>query len=653
MKVSALLVLGFALSASALVNADDAPRFEPSTCPFEGAEGRDDVTCGYLVVPENRGNPQSRTLRLAVAVLKSLSKTPEPDPLVYIAGGPGGPSVEYSMARLSSPFWTPFRETRDLVFFDQRGAGFSEPHFCREMEFALYTATFRGMSANEREEFVVNAVSDCKDRMLAEGIDFSAYNSRTIALDLADLRKALGHEQWNLFGISYGTRVALAAMRYAPEGIRSVIIDSTWPLNVPLADDNKRLTRSLDLAFEYCRQDPGCDSAFPALEQDFFAVLDNYDANPMQIDMGDPARFPDGRLVIDGNLLAWGFFQGFYAKEFIPVFPLLVRELSARNENVMAALADALVYDKPVGSGLQYSVNCYEYISRITPQMILADSADHPRLGIWQPYSDLHAICDAWHEFRATPDESHPVVSSIPTLVAAGEFDPITPPSYGQLAIANLANATYFEVPGAGHGASPFNACTRGLLSAFLDSPSGDLDVACVDDIAPVAFTTDVFLNPGVYRLAKTIQGAAGPVQIVGLGLILLSLISVLAVWPVAWVVRKLRKRASTSPLIAKRARYLAALTALLVLGFLIGLGSVLSGLAQENPFLIGFGIPTGSRWLFVLPWLIALTSAVVLVFAVRAFRESWWSFAGRVHFFLVALACVGFLGWLEWIDLV
>lgn len=653
MKTSALFVLGLALLASEIVLAEEVPRFEPAACPFDGADERDDVTCGYLVVKENRDNPDSRTLRLAVAVLKSLSDTPEPDPLVFIAGGPGGPSVKFSIARLASPFWTPLRKKRDLVFFDQRGAGYSEPHFCEAMEFAIYTATFRGLSPVEREKFVVDAVRTCRNQMLAEGIDFNTYNSRTIALDLSDLRNALGYAQWNLFGVSYGTRVALATMRFAPEGVRSVIVDSTWPLDVPLADDNERLTRSLNLAFDYCAKSSECAAAFPNLRQDFFALLDDFAANPMVLDMGDPARFPDGRLVIDGNLLAWGFFQGFYSQDFIPVFPLLVRELGARNQNVMSALADALVYDEPVGPGLQYAVNCYEYISRITPQMILADSTAHPQLGIWQPYADVRQICDAWHDYRAMPAEVTAVQSSIPTLVAAGEFDPITPPSYGRLTIANLENATYFEVPGAGHGASPFNDCTRGLLDTFLDNPAGDLDLTCVDDIAPVKFTTEVSLNPGVYRFAKMIQGEPGMARIVSMALMMLLLISAVTIWPVAWIVRKLRKRANPAPLIAKRARLLAAVTAMLAIGFLIGLGSVLSGMAEQNPFLIGFGVPVSTRSLFALPWLVAVASAVLLLLAVRAWKEAWWSKAGRVHYLLVALACAGFVGWLEWIDLI
>ena len=652
MKRLTLLIVASALAINAVSVAQELPRFEPAVCQFEGADGRDDVRCGYLVVPENRDYPDSRTLRLAVAVLKSLSETPEPDPLVLIAGGPGGPSVKFSMARLDSAFWTRFRKKRDLVFFDQRGAGYSEPHFCESMEFAVYTSTFRGLSALDRQRFVVEAVKSCRDAMLDHGIDFSTYNSTTIAQDLADLRKALGYASWNLLGVSYGTRVALTAMRDKPEAIRGVILDSAWPMNAPLADDKQRLMRSLNLAFDQCAANAECEAAFPTLAQDFFAVLGDFEANPMSLDLGDAGRFPDGRLVVDGNLLAFGIFQGFYSRDFIPVFPLLVRELEARNSNVLTALADALARE-PVGSGLAYAVNCYEWTTRVTPGMIDTDSSRHPELDVWQAYADQREICEAWHDRRAMESEYRAVHSDIPTLIIAGEFDPITPPAYGQLVLASLARGAYIEVPGAGHGASPYNDCTQGILESFLDNPGSQLEVGCIGEITPVEFTTDVYLNPGIYKVSKMLQGTAAPAHLAGLGLMLLLMLSAVTVWPVARLVRRLRKRDAPAPQRTRAARLLAAFTSLTALGFLIGVGVVIAGTLETNPFLLGFGAPADARPLFYLPWLVLPAAIGVVILGLRAWRERWWSVAGRTHYLLVALACVGFVIWSVSMDLI
>ena len=625
---------------------EDVPRFERASCPFEGAEGRTDIECGYLVVAENRDKPDGRTLRLAVSILKSLSDKPLADPLVYLSGGPGGPSIEYSMFRMGSPFWTPFREERDLVFFDQRGTGYSEPVFCEEMNFAIQSTPFRGLSADEEQAMIVESVERCREKMLADGIDFGFYNTPTSALDLDDLRQQLGYESWNLFGISYGTTLALAAMRYTPIGIRSVIIDSVSPPNAPLADDNERLMRSLNLVFEQCETDANCMAAFPTMQQDFFSMLDDYETNPVTLELGDAERFPDGRMVVTGNLLISGIFQGLYDPGFIEIFPMLVRDVGQRNTNVLAALADGLVREPGFSSGLFYAIDCYERIPRVTPEMILADKSKHPQLEVWKISANDHAICNALHQQRADDSWQLPVYSDIPTLVAAGEFDPITPPSYAQLAASTLINSTYFEVSAAGHAAIPYSECAEKIMVNFLSDPAQPPDTSCIAEIGPANLITDAYMNPGVYRFAKLLQGDLVNTRIVSLGLIVLLMISAIIAWPGAWLVRIFRKRQYPMPALASKARWLSAITSLLWLGFLLGLVFVVLQTAKDNPLLLGFGVPGKAGSLFVLPWLATLGTVVLAVFTAIAWKKYWWSMTGRVYYSLVNLACLGFVAW-------
>ena len=638
-----LRVLSCVLLCGSAIAQEAVPRFEPSACPFEGAEVRDDVQCGYLVVPENRSIPDGRTLRLSVAVLKSSSGSPHPDPLVFLSGGPGDPSVKNTIARLDSPFWTRYREKRDLIFFDQRGTGYSDPEFCTELSFSLQTSTFRGLSAADRKAFVVEAVDACRKKMLAKGIDFASYNSITSAQDLDDLRRALDHEQWNLFGVSYGTRLALTAMRDTPSGIRSVVIDSVWPPNAPLANSKEFLMRSIDLVLEQCAASAECRSAFPALEQDVFSVLDDFEARPLTLVMGDPDRFPDGRIVIDGNLLGWGMFAGFYERDFVNIFPLFIRELSVRNEDVLAALVDGLVREPDLSSGLQYAVDCNEWITRISPEMVEADESRHPQLRVWQAYADQEAICDAWHDQRAAESALQAVRSEIPTLLFAGEFDPITPPEFGRLAADTLPNSTLIEVPAVAHGAVPFNDCTKDIMGAFLDQPAASLDTSCIATIDPVRFTTDVYMNAGIYRLAKQFEQPV-LMRTVSLGLVLLLLLSAVVVWPIAALLRRIRRRPLTMPGGSRWARPVAAFTALLGIGFVIALGAVIVETARDNPYLLGFGVPGNASPIFVLPWLLTLGTVGVMFFAVVALRRHWWNLAGRLHYLSVACACVGLI---------
>ena len=636
-------VLACTLLCGSAIAQEAVPRLEPAECPFDGAAGRDDVQCSYLIVPENRDAPAGKTLRIAVAVLKSTSSETRPDPLVFLSGGPGGPSVVNTPARLNSPFWNRYRASRDLVFYDQRGTGYSEPEFCPEMTFALSTATFRGLNPADRNAFVVDAVEACREKMLAQGIDFAFYNTVTSARDLEDLRSALGYGQWNLFGGSYGTRLALTALRDAPAGVRSVVLDSSWPPNAPIADNKARLMRSLDLAFEQCAADAECGSAFPDLRQDFFAALRDFEASPMVLEMGDRDRFPDGRIVIDGNLLAWGMFQGFYDEGFIKVFPLIVRELGARNEDVMTALADGLVQDLGISLGLQYAVECYDWMRRLTPELVEADESRNPELRVWQAYADEQAVCNAWHDHQADDRAMQAVRSDVPTLIFAGGFDPITPPAFGRLAADSLSKSTFVEVPANGHGVVPYSDCTMKIMEAFLDQPSEPPDTTCVAGMAPLGFTTDVHMNAGVYRLAKQLEQPS-VVFLVGMGVILLLLLSAIVVWPLAALVRRLRGRSHSMPSGARKARRVAALTSSVGLAFVVATCAVIMATAQGNPYLLALGVPASARTLFVLPWLLMLGTAGVVILAITAWRLHWWTLIGRLHYLFIAGACVGLI---------
>lgn len=644
------LIYGLVVSitfAAPVLGQGARPSYEPAPCPFEGAEV-EGVECGVLTVPERRDTTGGRTLDLAVAVLRSHSPDPAPDPLVFLSGGPGGSSVEHVPGRARSPFWDRLRQERDLVFFDQRGTGYSEPAFCPEMDVAFTAVAFRGLSEEEAEAERVRAAAACREQMQAQGVDLTAYNSAASARDLADLRRALGYETWNLLGLSYGTRLALTALRDAPEGVRSVVLDSALPPDVAHWSNNgERFSRSLRLAFDQCAADPACRAAFPTLEDDFYDVISDLERDPVVLALPDTARFPDGRLVVDGRLWAQGVFQGLYDRSVVPVFPLVVREAKRRNRAVFRALAEGIARETGATRwGMNYAVTCYEEAPFNTPEQIQAERRRHPRLAPWFESAELsrHAVCDVWHGARADSTEFRPVRSEVPVLVLAGEFDPITPPDYGRRAARTLPNATFVEVPAMGHAVSPFTACTRGLIDAFLEAPERPLDASCAAALPPVSFVTDVHLNGGVYRFASVLRAGAGP--LVAVGLLGLVLLSAAVGWPVAALVRRLQGRPAATP--AARApvaaHALAAVAAALALVFLVGLAVTVMQTVAANPYVLAFGVPGGAAWLFALPWAVAALTLGVVAVAVLAWRRGWWTRAGRVHYGLAAAACAGFV---------
>ena len=212
--------------------------FEEAPCPFELPPGHvegEAVECGYLIVPEDRADPDSRDIRLAVAIFRHPDGAPEPDPIIYLEGGPGGSPLEIRASNFDAYFGPLFAANRDIILFDQRGVGFSEPTLdCpafTELYMDLLDSNVDGeqLTAQEILDRKVEAFMACAED-LSMVADLSAYNTVANAADVNDLRLALGYDQVNLYGSSYGTRLALGVMRDFPEGLRSVVLDAPLSL---------------------------------------------------------------------------------------------------------------------------------------------------------------------------------------------------------------------------------------------------------------------------------------------------------------------------------------------------------------------------------------------------------------------------------------
>ncbi|MEZ4660778.1 MAG: alpha/beta fold hydrolase [Caldilineaceae bacterium] len=251
---------------------DAAVEFVEDDCPFEVDE-MDAITCGYLTVPEDRTKTDGLTLDIAVAVIDSYSYTPRPDPVLYLEGGPGGSALLGIEDWLASPL----RNERQIILFDQRGTGYSWPSLaCPEVDTAEADTTGEGVPQ-------IEAVEACRDRLRQFGVDLSMYNSAASAADVNDLRQALGIDEWNLFGISYGTRLALTVMRDFPEGVRSVVLDSVYPPDVDAYTVAPQTQADAILGLlDECAADADCSAAYPDLEQDLYSLIDDLNAEPLE-----------------------------------------------------------------------------------------------------------------------------------------------------------------------------------------------------------------------------------------------------------------------------------------------------------------------------------------------------------------------------------
>jgi pimeloyl-ACP methyl ester carboxylesterase len=464
------------------------PAFEPAACAFPVPDGYR-PQCGYLVVPENRARPGSPLIRLHVAVFRSRSAHPEPDPVLHLAGGPGSSSLgeaDYIFRQGLDAIL----ESRDFVLFDQRGTGYSQPRLdCPERE-ALTPDLLEGSLTGEAEDqAVVDAFQRCHDRLVDAGIDLSAYTSAASAADVNDLRQALGYGQLNLYAVSYGTRLALTILRDFPAAVRSAVLDSTYPPQVNLYTSlAPNAQRAFNLLFQNCSSDPPCSAAYPHLEAVFYALVDELNAKPVAI--GLTAGGTEHRVQLDGDLLVDVLFVGLYNPLVTAAMPKMIFDVRRGDYTILRERL-RLYFDTSTALGMQMSVQCGEEIPFSTPEdAIAAAQGVRPELANFFPASvqPLFTACQNWVSTPLDPRENQAAGSDLPALVLAGEYDPITPPDWGRMAANTLPHAYFYEFPGNGHWVTRSSSCARSMALAFWENPDVAPDSTCASSLGDLNF---------------------------------------------------------------------------------------------------------------------------------------------------------------------
>lgn len=626
----ALAALGLALLVSGDALAAGGARFEAAPCPMRGAssaEAEGLVSCGYLVVPERRDRPDARTLKLAVARLASRASEPEKDPVVFLHGGPGGHAIWAWKRWLDHPLL----DSRELILLDQRGTGYSQPVLCPDLGLEDFRILAQDMHPEQETRERIEVARRCRDRLAADGYDLGAWNSDTSADDLADLRRSLGIEQWNVFGISYGTKLALTLLRDHPEGVRSVILDSVYPPGIPGNVRFGELERAVDTLVAGCAANPDCAKAYPDLHGLIAGALAALEREPLVIPVSDRKTVPTGRFTVNAQELAISLHQGLYDRRVIPLLPLLMQLARDGKSEQLVSLVDASVQRaNDINRAVYHTVECFERGPFMVPS---EKSRRWPELQHWMVFFQIdEALCADWWPTHAEPDEALPVRSDVPALVMAGRYDPITPPAWSRLAAGWLSNSTYVEFPGVGHGASRAGDCPESIQIAFLADPGAALDTSCAAAMPEPDFVTALHSEPGVYLFARDLVLEGRTWMRAALGLVVAALLVA-----IAGAVRGVRLRGPE-----RRARLLVGGGAVLALLFFAGLAGVLVVVGRSNPFLIGFGVPRVVAPLFWLPFTVMLVTIAGIAVLLPA-----WGGLGRGGRFKSAVGVAGLLGFL------
>jgi pimeloyl-ACP methyl ester carboxylesterase len=462
------MIWGAALSAGLAVTAlasgahAAAPKFLPGACAGDYAGVANRIECGTLVVDETRGGPGVRRVALPVAIVKASAPKSGAVPVIYLHGGPGGGTVEHVGRQMRGAAGRELVAVdQDWIFFDQRGGGLSQPSLdCGEV--ALN-------DAGPLNDAAAQELVACSERLQASGVDLSRYNAEEVVKDIQDLRQTLGLKQVDLFGVSYGTRIALAVVKHDPRGVRAVVLDSPWTPEAKWAEGGPEMVSdAVKEIFKRCAADAACAAKYPHPGADLDAVANRLLAGPQTINGKVYAADDLGGYLMDAA----------YSGPDARALPATVAKFATGD---MTALAEQMA-DRSGYSEAQH-------LTHLCKEEFPFESEARMRQGAQRdPVSRLleasmgryFAVCKAYPVGAPDPVEAQPVSSNLPTLFLAAEIDPGCPPAVAKAAVGRFSRGQLTIIPNTTHGVSRGSACARKMIRAFLADPTAPIDQSCL-----------------------------------------------------------------------------------------------------------------------------------------------------------------------------
>ena len=479
LRIGALLTAAALLAAGCGANqtVQAIDRLKPCT----GDDTPVDAYCGSLKVFENRETRQGRQIDLNIVVLPALSSDPRPDPLFFLAGGPG-----QGAAKMAKPLREAYRRVqtdRDIVLVDQRGTGKSNPLNCESNDDSLKAVM----------ETVEAGLERLKKCMAGYDADLKLYTTTIAMDDLDDVRAFLGYDRINVYGGSYGTRAALVYMRQYGDRVRTAILDGVAPPHMRLPLHFPRdAQRAFDLLIADCESDKGCRAKYPNLSVRFRALLERLEAKPPLVNVTHPRTGEEGQIRLEARLVANVVVAALYsplASALIPAILVRAEENDFQGMLALAGLGDSGA-EPNMSIGMQLSVICAEDAPRVTAEDTKQESAGS-MFGSYVMRAQQQA-CAFWP--RGTVAESFyaPVAADIPTLVMSGEIDPVTPPVWGEDVARHLPNSRHLVLPGTGHTAGG-TGCGLRIIRGFIEKGTVEgLDTSCASALTRPPF----FVSP-------------------------------------------------------------------------------------------------------------------------------------------------------------
>jgi len=645
----------------------DTYRIDPTVCPFKGQIEYDpgDIECGLLQVPENRENPASRYIELHFVKLNSRWgrddeqedddeepewTQPEPgkrdDPVVYLTGGPGS-RVTYYVKRFKDHG---LLDHRDMYILEQRGIG-SSADFC-----LFYGARKPALddvaTFAESLDAGLERIADCARNAAAAGVDLTGYNTMENARDVKALRRALGFEKWNVWGISYGSILGQAYLKEDPEGILAYALDAIMPLDIRESELFWRVAhwydRDLRKMQEICDAQPACASRYPDIGGKLREAIESVVGQPIEVDVHDIETIPSGKARIFEDIVAFLPFFLFYEQSNYPGIPGLVYAWAdvvlQREEVVFKALAAASGEDIFGGQsqGMADAIFCLDGDAEAQARAAKKDLQEHPVLGAAagtpESWDRRTALCDELGMVQRPAEQYLAVQSDLAGLIIEGDMDPITPPPNARAILPGLTGATYVEFPYAGHGPSRSVDCAGDMLNLFYDNPTAEPDLSCVEQMEPPDVLAPLYTSTVVPQVLLMAEEDKKQLIIPGAWLgssVLITLIAflVLTFSPLA---RRLDHRRAVP---AGAARTLAWLSAAVSVATVAAFGIAVAQTMEVSELLPLLGFAPLARWG---AWLGLAAGVLGLLTVVVAVRTRNLPYSRLIGFALTGFAALG-----------
>lgn len=461
-----------ALSLVASATILSYPSFGATTAALKWTKCDTKFKCAVLQVPTDYSNPSDGSLGISVIELPATGASPLGD-IVINPGGPGASGISF-LEQSVSIFPTSLRKQFNLVSFDPRGVGASDPVNCSDAAgvralIGLNPSPTTTSQINQVIAGVKSYVAGCKAETPASLLD----NVSTLdtARDLDRLRIALGQSKLNYLGFSYGTYLGEQYIKLFPHNFRAIVLDGVVDpaLSETASDEQQAEGFQTDLQdfYNWCPTNKTCTTDFPKGVKSSLNTLFTEFQNGKTLNAQLAAEY-GGTVKVDDGVLITAVIASLYADQEWPSLAQAISSALRGNGEPLVAIAynyaglqQGGTYSNMLASNT--ATNCEDNKSptQIAQYQSLAKQMAKaaPDFGASEAWGTL--VCSYWPVHIASAPAPIANHSKNTVLVIGSTGDPATPYSGAVAVTKQLGNAVLLTRKGSGHTAYEFSSCIR------------------------------------------------------------------------------------------------------------------------------------------------------------------------------------------------